>query len=45
MYSAWFIQKKGVLLGRIIGDTIPADIIPNCYANAIIKAKEVAVNA
>lgn len=45
MYSAWYIQKKGVLLGRIIGDTIPADIIPDCYANAIRKAQEVATSA
>jgi len=44
MYSAWFMQRKGVLLGRIIGDIIPADIIPDCYINAIRKAMEVAAN-
>jgi putative ATP-dependent endonuclease of OLD family len=45
MYSAWYIKKKGVLLGRIVGDTIPADVIPDCYADAIRKAQEVAANA
>ncbi len=44
VYAAWFMnkKKKGVLLGRIIGDTLTADLIPVCYADAIIKAKEVA---
>lgn len=41
-YSAWFMAKKGVLLGRIIGDLIPKDSIPECYSNAIKKAEEVA---
>ncbi len=45
MYSAWFMAKKGVLLGRIIGDTLPAELIPNCYINSIKKAQEVAENA
>jgi putative ATP-dependent endonuclease of OLD family len=45
MYSAWFMQKKGVLLGRVIGNTLPSDIIPDCYKNAIMKAREVAENA
>ena len=45
MYSAWFIQKKGVLLGRIIGEKIPAALIPTCYADAIRKSQEVALNA
>jgi len=42
LYSAWFMAKKGVLLGRIIGDALDADLIPACYSNAITKAKEVA---
>ncbi len=42
MYSAWFMAKKDVLLGRIIGELLPADLIPACYADAIIKAREVA---
>lgn len=45
MYSTWFMAKKGVLLGRIIGEVIPADLIPACYADAIRKAKAVALNA
>jgi len=45
MYSAWFMAKKGVLLGRIIGNTLTADLIPTCYTNAIKKAQEVANNA
>lgn len=44
MFSAWFMAKKGVLLGRIVGDEIPAINIPDCYRNAISKAQEVASN-
>lgn len=42
LYSAWFMVKKGVLLGRIIGDVLTHELIPTCYADAIRKAKEVA---
>ena len=45
MYAAWFIVKKGVLLGRLIGDILPADLIPDCFVKAIRKAQEVASNA
>lgn len=45
MYSTWFMAKKGVLLGRIIGELLPAELIPACYADAIRKAREVARNA
>lgn len=45
MYSAWFMANKGVLLGRIIGDILPAGLIPACYGDAIKKAQEVATNA
>lgn len=45
MYSAWFMAKKGVLLGRIIGDSILKDDIPTCYSDAIKKAQEVARSA
>jgi Predicted ATP-dependent endonuclease of the OLD family len=45
LYAAWFMAKKGVLLGRIIGDALTADLIPTCYADAIRKAKEVATSA
>lgn len=45
MYSAWFMAKKGVLLGRIVGEALPAELIPACYTNAIKKAQEVSANA
>lgn len=45
MYSTWFMVKKGVLLGRIIGELIPDTLIPSCYSDAIRRAKEVASNA
>ena len=45
LYSAWFMAKKGILLGRIIGDSLTADLIPECYSHAIQKAKEVAARA
>lgn len=44
MYSAWFMAKKGVLLGRIVGELFPAELIPACYSDAIKKAQEVATN-
>ena len=44
MYATWFMVKKGVLLGRIIGETVPVDLIPFCYADAIRKAEGVASN-
>ena len=44
MYSAWFMVKKGILLGRIIGDTLSSELIPACYKNAIMKAQEVATS-
>lgn len=43
VYFAWYYNKKGILIGRIIGNTLPADCIPICYINAINKAKEVAL--
>jgi putative ATP-dependent endonuclease of OLD family len=45
MYSTWLMVKKGVLLGRIVGERVPADLIPNCYVDALKKAQEVATNA
>ena len=45
MYSSWYMVKKGVLLGRIIGQTLSAEQIPSCYVNAIRKAQEVSQNA
>lgn len=45
MYSAWYMKKKGILLGRIIGQKLTIEQIPSCYTNAIRKAEEVAKNA
>ena len=44
MYSAWYMVKKGILLGRIVGDILTSDLIPPCYVNALKKAEEVAEN-
>ncbi len=44
MYSAWYMKKKGILLGRIIGQILTPEQIPSCYADAIKKAQEVAQN-
>lgn len=44
LFSAYYISKKGVLLGRIIGELLTSELIPDCYKNAILKAKEVAEN-
>ena len=45
MFSAWFTAKKGILLGRIVGEKLSADLIPECYKDALLKAQEVAKNA
>lgn len=42
MFSAWYTAKKGILLGRIIGEKLGPEQIPECYSNAILKAQEVA---
>lgn len=44
MFSAWFMKKKGILLGRLVGEALPAENIPSCYSDAIKKAQEVAVS-
>ena len=45
MFSAWFTVKKGILLGRIVGENLSAELIPECYKGALLKAQEVAKNA
>lgn len=45
MYSAWYMVKKGILLGRIVGNILTSDLIPPCYVNALRKAEEVSGNA
>lgn len=44
MYSTWYMAKKGILLGRTIGELLTSELIPACYADAIWKAREVAIN-
>jgi putative ATP-dependent endonuclease of OLD family len=41
VYFAWYYSKKGILIGRIIGEMVPDNCIPDCYIDAISKAKEV----
>ena len=45
MFSAWFTVKKGILLGRIVGEKLSSELIPECYKDALVKAQEVAENA
>ena len=45
MFSAWFTAKKGILLGRIVGEKLSAELIPECYKDALLKAQEVAKDA
>ena len=42
LFSCWFYAKKGVLTGRIIGEMLTEALIPDCYRDAIQKAKEIA---
>lgn len=39
-YLAWFSNKKGYLVGKIIGDVIPVGCVPEVYKNCIKKVKE-----
>ena len=45
MFSAWFTNKKGILLGRIVGAKLSSDLIPKSYADTIFKAQEIAESA
>lgn len=42
IYSTWFMAKKSVLLGRLVGEAVPTENIPSCFSDAIKKALEVA---
>lgn len=44
VFSAWYMAKKGVLLGRIVGEIVPKEMIPDCYVDSLMKATEVAKN-
>lgn len=43
LYASWFMRKKGVFLGRVMGELVPPELIPFSYRNAIFKAQEVAI--
>lgn len=38
LYSSYFMSKKGILLGRIVGNLVPKELIPHCYSDAISAA-------
>lgn len=40
--SSWLYKKKGIFVGRIVGRSLTLEMIPDCYKNAISRAKEVA---
>lgn len=44
VYAAWLYKNKGIILGRLIGQLLTSELIPNCYSAAIHKAVEVASN-
>lgn len=45
VFSAWFMANKGIMLGRVFGNLLSADLIPQCYVDALNKAVEVSQNA
>lgn len=40
LYVTWFDTNKSVSVGKLIGETLSAEMIPKCYKDAIVKAKE-----
>ena len=42
LYKVWFLTHKGVITGRIFGTDTPAENIPKCYEEALLKASELA---
>ena len=43
IYFAWFYKNKGTIIGRIIGDKLCDESIPQAYKNAIVKAVEISL--
>lgn len=43
-FSAWLYNKKSILMGRMIGDILDIDLIPQSYKNVITRAREVESN-
>ena len=40
LYTTWLDINKGIILGKLIGESLSKDEIPSCYQNAIKKAIE-----
>lgn len=40
--SIWYVANKGLILGKAIGEHLAESLIPDCYKNAITRAKEIA---
>lgn len=43
LYVTWFDINKSISVGKLIGENLPVSMIPECYKNAINKAKEYSV--
>lgn len=43
MYSSWFMSKKGISLGRIVGNLLPKECIPECYSKALLAARRISL--
>lgn len=43
MYASWLMAKKGILLGRLIGEQLPDNMVPPCYARAIFRARDISI--
>ncbi len=44
LYFAWYYVRKGIMIGRIIGNALPTNCIPDCYIDAIRRAKELSTS-
>lgn len=42
LYKVWFLTHKGIITGRIFGTDTPAENIPKCYKEALLKASKLA---
>ena len=44
VYFSWYYKKKGIMTGRMIGKMLPEEYIPECFKDALTRAKEIASN-
>jgi putative ATP-dependent endonuclease of OLD family len=42
-YLSWFSNRKGFIVGRIIGEKLPFECIPEVYENCIKRVKELSI--